>query len=67
MLPCCWVAAVLLVPQREALELCAAPTQAAYKAAVSQLTQVVDIPAAAAAAQQYYADVKKFVLKGCAC
>lgn len=45
MLPRCWVAAVLLVPQRQALELGAAPTQAAYEAAVSELAQVVDIPA----------------------
>jgi hypothetical protein len=60
MLPCCWVATVLLVPQRQALQLCAAPTQAAYKAAVSELTQVVDVPTAAGA-QQHDTHVEQVV------
>jgi hypothetical protein len=46
MLARCGVAAVLVVPGSKALDVCAASTQAAYKAAVCELTQVVDVPAA---------------------
>jgi hypothetical protein len=36
------------VPGSKAFNVCAASTQAAYKAAVCELTQVVDVPAAGA-------------------
>lgn len=45
MLTCCWEPAVLAVPQSEVLQLRALATYAASKAAVSQLTEVVDVPA----------------------